>query len=98
MSVKFVSHLPTKIDVMKFDDANNFGIWRCEVMDALTTSNLEDSLRLEEKLEETSEKDWDKMNQRACGIIRSYLTQNIKYHILMRLPQARCGRSSKRSI
>ena len=52
-SVKSVSHLPTKIDVVKFDGTNNFGIQRCEVMDALTTSNLKDSLRLEEKLDPT---------------------------------------------
>jgi len=32
-------------------------MWRCEVMDALTTSNLEDVLLLEEKSEETSVKD-----------------------------------------
>ena len=51
-------------------------------MDALTASNLEESLRLEEKSEETSEKDWDKMNRMACGVIRSYLTQDIKYHLL----------------
>ena len=35
-SVKFVSHLLTKIDVVKFDDTNNFEMWTCEVMDALT--------------------------------------------------------------
>ena len=46
-----------KIDVVKFNDTNNFGMWRCEVIDALTTSNLEDALRLEEKPEETSKKD-----------------------------------------
>jgi len=51
-------------------------------MDALTASNLEDSLRLEKKPEETSEKDWDKMNRTTCGIVRSYLTQDIKYHVL----------------
>ena len=50
-------------------------------MDALTTSNFEDSPRLEEKLEETSEKDWDKMNRMTCDIIKSCLTQNIKYHV-----------------
>ena len=43
-------------------------------MDGLTTSNLEDTLRLKEKLEETSEKDWDKMNMTACGFIRFCLT------------------------
>ena len=51
-------------------------------MDVLTTLNLEDTLQLKEKLEETSEKDWDKMNRTACGLIRSCLTQDIKYHVL----------------
>jgi len=46
-----------RINVEKFDGKDNLGIWRCEVADALTALNLEDTLRLEEKLEETSEKD-----------------------------------------
>ena len=50
-------------------------------MDALTTSNLEDSLRMKEKPEETNEKDWDKMNRTVCDVIISYLTQDIKYHV-----------------
>ena len=29
-----------------------------------------------------TEKDWDKMNRMVCGIIRSCLTQDIKYHVL----------------
>ena len=52
------------------------------MIDVLTTSNLEDSLCLKEKLEETFEKDWDKMNRTACGVIRFYLTHDIKYHVL----------------
>jgi len=51
-------------------------------MDALTASNLEDNLRLKEKQEETSVKDWDKMNRTACDLIRSCLIQDIKYHVL----------------
>ena len=80
-SVKSVSYLRIKIDVVKFDGKKIFGMWRCEVMDSLTVSNLEDSLHLEEKLEETSKKDWDKMNRTTYGI-RSCLTQDIKYHVL----------------
>jgi len=38
-------------------------------MDVLMESNFEDALHLEEKQEEISEKDWDKMNRTACGII-----------------------------
>ena len=61
---------PLKINVVKFDGKNNFSMWRCEVMDALTTLNLEDTLRLEKKSEATSEHDWDKMNLTECGLIR----------------------------
>ena len=51
-------------------------------MDALTTSNLENALLLKRKSDETSKKDWDKMNRTTCGIIRSCLTQDIKYHVM----------------
>ena len=43
-TVKSVNPYPLKIDVVKFDGKNNFGMWRCEVMDALMASNLEDTL------------------------------------------------------
>ena len=45
----------SKTDVVKFDGTKNFDMWRCEVMNMLTASNLEHSLRLKEKSEETSE-------------------------------------------
>ena len=61
-SVKSMNQHPLRIDVVKFDGKNNFGMWRCEVMDALTASNLEDTLRLEKKRASTTEEDWDKMN------------------------------------
>ena len=51
-------------------------------MNALMASNLENTLRLKEKSEDTPEKDWDKINRMACGLIRSCLTQDIKYYVL----------------
>ena len=39
-------------------------------MDVLTASNLKDTLRLEEKPEGTSAKDWDKISRTTCGLIR----------------------------
>ena len=60
---KIMNSHPLKIDVVKFNDKNNFDMWRCEVMDALTASNLEDTLWLEKKRDSTSEEDWDKMNR-----------------------------------
>jgi len=61
-TVKIMNPHPLKIDVVRFNGKNNFGMWRCEVIDALTASNLEDTLRLEKKREATSEQDWKKMN------------------------------------
>ena len=51
-------------------------------MDALTASNLKDTLWLKKKRDSTTEEDWDKMNRMACGLTRSCLTQDIKYHVL----------------
>jgi len=81
-TVKFTNSHPLKIDVVKFDGKNNFGIWRYEVMDALTKSKLKDTLQLEKKPEATLEENWYKMNQTVHNFIRSYLTQDIKYHVL----------------
>jgi len=56
ISVRTMNPHP-RIDVVKFAGTNNFDMWRCEVMDALTTSNLEDTLRLEKKRNTTTEED-----------------------------------------
>jgi len=81
-TVKSVNPHPLRIDVVKLYGKNNFSMWRCEVMDALTTSNLKDTLRLEKKHNSTTEEDWKKMNRTVYGLIRSYWTQDIKYHVL----------------
>ena len=56
-TVKPMNPHQLRIDVVKFDGKNNFGMWRCEVMDALIASNLENTLRLEKKHDSTSEED-----------------------------------------
>jgi len=56
-TVKIMNPHPLKIDVVKFDGKNNYRMWRYEVMDVLTASNLEDTLRLEKKRETASEED-----------------------------------------
>ena len=57
-TVKIMNPHPLKIDVVRFNGKNNFGMWRCEVIDALTVSNLEDTLQLEKKRETNSKVDW----------------------------------------
>jgi len=69
------------IDVVKFNGTNNFGLWRCEVLDALNVQNLEDSLELQEKPTEMEEKVRKKMNRMMCGVIRSCLSQDLKYDV-----------------
>ena len=45
-NIQNVHHM--KIDVVKFDGTNNFGLRRCEVMDTLNAQNLKDTLELQE--------------------------------------------------
>ena len=75
-------HHSSKIDVVKFDGTGNFGMWRCEVLDALNAQNLEDTLELDAKPTDLDDKTWNKMNRTACGVIRSYLTEDLKYDVM----------------
>ena len=45
----------TKIDVEKFNDTNNFGLWRYEFLDALNMQNLEYTLELDGKPDDIKE-------------------------------------------
>jgi len=72
----------TKIDVVEFDDTNNFRLWICEVLDALNEQNLEDALELQERPEEMEGKIWKKMNRTACEVIRSCLSQDLKFDVM----------------
>jgi len=53
-NIQNVHHM--KIDVVKFDGTNNFGLWRCEALDALNAQNLKDTLELQERVAEVEEK------------------------------------------
>ena len=89
-SVKTMNSHP-RIEVVKFNGTNNFGMWRCEVMDALNASNLEDTLLLERKKNTTTDEEWAKMNRSACGLIRSCLSQDIKYLTQHETSAKSCG-------
>ncbi|KAH9669162.1 Integrase catalytic domain-containing protein [Citrus sinensis] len=55
----------------------NFGMWRREVMDALIQIDLDVVLKNKRYLYD--EEIWDRMNEKACGQIRSCLTKAVKY-------------------
>ncbi|KAH9727059.1 retrovirus-related pol polyprotein from transposon TNT 1-94-like protein [Citrus sinensis] len=65
------------IDVEKFDGKINFNMWRSEVMDALIQIDLDVVLKNKRHLYD--EEIWDRMNEKACGQIRSCLTKEVKY-------------------
>ena len=71
-----------KIDVVKFNGSNNFRLWRYEVLDALNAQNLKDSLELQEKPENMEVKVSKKMNITTFGVIRSFLSQVLKYDVM----------------
>ena len=71
-----------KIDVVMIDDTNNFGLWRCEVMNAMNVQNLKNILELQERPTKVEENVWNKMNQTAYDIIKSCLTQDLKYDVM----------------
>lgn len=71
-----------KIDVIKFDGTINFGMWRSEGMDALLAQGLENTIELDTRPEGVVEKDWVRKNHVACAVIKSCLTQDIKYHVM----------------
>ena len=68
--------------MVKFDGVINFEIWHCEVRNALLVQGLKDAIASEPKPAETTKKDWVRMNEVACAVIRSCLTQDIKYHVM----------------
>ena len=68
----------TKIEVEKFDGRNNFGLWQSEVKDVLCQQDLDITLE-EKKPDEVKEKDWERLNAKACGLIRSCLCREQKY-------------------
>ena len=69
-----------KFEVEKFDGTNNFGMWQCEVMDVLIQQELD--ITLEDKSEDMTERDWDKLNRQACGTIRLCLAKDQKYFVM----------------
>ena len=77
-SSKMISVSTAKIDVEKFDGRNNFGLWQSEVMDGLYQQDLDIALE-ENKPQDIDQKDWERQNRKACGVIRSCLSREQKY-------------------
>lgn len=73
---------PAKIKVIKFDEIINFDMQRCEVFDALVALNLNDTVELQTKPICINDIVLTQKRKMACAIIRSCLTQDIKYYMM----------------
>ncbi|KAH9685877.1 Integrase catalytic domain-containing protein [Citrus sinensis] len=81
-----------KIDVENFDGKINFGMCRHKIMDALIQTDVDVVLKNKSHLYD--EEIWDRMNEKACGQIRSCLTKEEKY--LLKSPENRLHAMSQR--
>ena len=84
-SSRMISVSTARIDVEKFDGRNNFGLWQSEVMDDLYQQDLDIALE-EKKPQDIDQKDWDRLNAKACGVIRSCLSREQKYPFMKETP------------
>ncbi|KAJ9567411.1 hypothetical protein OSB04_003377 [Centaurea solstitialis] len=82
-----------KFEVEKFDGTNNFGMWQCEVKDVLAQQEL--GLALEEKPEEMSAADWNRINKMACSTIRLCLAKQQKFNVMRKHQQKSYGRNEE---
>ena len=69
-----------KFEVKKFDEMNNFGMWKYKVMDVWVQQELD--IILEDKFERMLDKDWEKINRQACGTIYLCLANNQKNFVM----------------
>ena len=85
-----------KFEVKKFDGTNNFGMWQCEVMDVLVQQELD--IALEDKLEEMSTKDWEKINRQAVAPFVCVWSRIRSILLCERRRLKNCGRNWRTSI
>ncbi|TXG48540.1 hypothetical protein EZV62_024415 [Acer yangbiense] len=69
-----------KFDIEKYDGANNFGMWQCEVLDLLFREGS--NIFLSSKPKDIFDKDWKYVNHQACGTIRLCLAKDQKYFVM----------------
>lgn len=72
--------LNAEYEVEKFDGTNNFSMWQCEVMDLLIQQELD--IALKDQPDDWTEKEWDRINRKACGTIRLCLAKDQKYFVM----------------
>ena len=63
----------SKVDVENFDGRNNFGSWSSDMKNAYMLDF--DHVLKEIKLDDTSESEWQRLNIKTCGLIRSCLAK-----------------------
>ncbi|CAJ2663689.1 unnamed protein product [Trifolium pratense] len=72
---------PAKFEVARFDGTGNFGLWQRRVKDLLAQQSLQKALR-ETKPADMDDIDWTEMKEKAAGLIRLCVSDEVMHHIL----------------
>lgn len=70
-----------KFEVTRFDGTGNFGLWQRRVKDLLAQQSLQKALR-DEKPADIATVDWNEMKEKAAGLIRLCVSDDVMNHIL----------------
>ena len=69
-----------KVDFEKFDEKEDFSMWKVRVEDLLVQADLDHTL--EEKLEGMMDRQWMSLEKKACSVIRGCLVDVALYSVL----------------
>jgi hypothetical protein len=72
---------PAKFEVARFDGTGNFGLWQRRVKDLLAQQSLQKALR-ETKPADMDDTDWAEMKEKAAGLIRLCVSDDVMHLIL----------------
>ncbi|XP_045825325.1 uncharacterized protein LOC123917602 [Trifolium pratense] len=70
-----------KFEVERFDGTGNFRLWERRVKDLLAQQGLQKALR-ETKPTDMADDDWLELQEKAAGLIRLCVSDEVMYHIL----------------
>ena len=72
-----------KVDVVKFDETGNFGLWQRRVKDPLIQQGLVRALYGKAKKPETmTDEEWEELNMKAANTIRLCLADELMYDVM----------------
>jgi hypothetical protein len=71
------------VDLVKFDETDNFGLWQRRVQDLLVQQGLVQALYGKaKKLEKMTDDEWDELDMKVVSSIRLLLADEVMYDVM----------------